>query len=91
MAWWSQREQASRWPPSAAVRHAVMARNTLSVELLVAQPGAVLFPKTVSPSPNDVRHLYGRPHQLIFLPMIAAACLANAGELQTLQRVEYCL
>ena len=51
------------------------------VELLVAQPGSVLFPETVSPSPKDVRHLYGRPHQLTFLPMIVAACLANAGEL----------
>ena len=58
MAWWSQREQASRWPPSAAVRHAVMAR----VELLVAKPGAVLFPEAVSPGPKDVSQLHGRPH-----------------------------
>lgn len=29
-AWRSHREQESRWPPSAAVRHLVMARNTLS-------------------------------------------------------------
>ena len=64
MAWWSQREQASRWPPSAAVRHAVMARNTL--ELLVAKPGAVLFPEAVSPDAKDVSHLYGRPHHLTF-------------------------
>jgi hypothetical protein len=51
------------------------------VELLVAQPGAVLFPEAVSPSPKDVSQLYGRPHHLTFFPMIAAACLANAGEL----------
>jgi hypothetical protein len=51
------------------------------VELLVAQPGAVLFPEAVSPGPKDVSDLHGRPHHLTFFPMIAAACLANAGEL----------
>ena len=51
------------------------------VELLVAQPGAVLFPEAVSAGPKDVSDLYGRPHHLAFFPMIAAACLANAGEL----------
>jgi hypothetical protein len=56
-------------------------------ELLVAQPGAVLFPETITPGPKDVCHLYGRPHHLTSLPMIAAACLANTGELQTLQWV----
>ena len=51
------------------------------VELLVAQPGAVLFPEAVSPGAKDVSQLHGRPHHLVFFPMIAAACLANAGEL----------
>ena len=36
------------------------------VELLVAQPGAVLFPEAVTPGPKDVSHLYGRPHHLTF-------------------------
>ena len=52
-----------------------------NVELLVAQPGAVLFPEAVSPGPKDVSDLYGRPHHLTFFPMKAAACLANAREL----------
>ena len=51
------------------------------LELLVTEPGAVLFPEAVSPGPKDVSDLYGRPHDLTFFPMIAAACLANAGEL----------
>jgi hypothetical protein len=51
------------------------------VELLVAQPGAILFPEAVPPGPKDVSDLYGRPHHLTFFPMIAAACLTNAGEL----------
>jgi hypothetical protein len=51
------------------------------VELLVAQPGAVLFPEAVSPGPKDVSHFDDRPHHLTFFPMIAAVCLANAGEL----------
>src|ERR1700683_1538855 len=51
------------------------------VELLVAKPGAVLFPEAVAPGPKDVSHLYGRPHHLTFFPMKAAACLANAREL----------
>jgi hypothetical protein len=51
------------------------------VELLVAEPGAVLFPEAVSQGSKDVSDLYGRPHHLTFFPMIAAACLVNAGEL----------
>ena len=61
------------------------------VELLVAKPGAVLFPEAVTADPKDVSHFHGRPNHLSFFPVIAVACLANAGELQTLQRVGYCL
>ena len=50
-------------------------------ELLVAKPGAVLFPEAVTLGAKDVGHLHGRPHSFIFFPVIAAACLADAGEL----------
>ena len=62
-------------------RRATCGDGPQHVELLVAQPGAVLFPEAVSPGAKDVSHLYGRPHHLTFFPMIAAAFLANAGEL----------
>jgi hypothetical protein len=66
-------------------RRATCGDGPQHVEPLVAQPRAVLFPEAVSLGTKDVSHLYGRPHHLTSFPMIAAACLANAGELQTLQ------
>ena len=50
-------------------------------ELLIAKPGAALFSEAVALDAKDVSDLYGRPHHLTCFPMIAAACLVNAGEL----------
>ena len=58
-------------------------------ELLIAKPGAVLFPEAVTADPKDVSHFRGRPNHLSFFLVIAVACLADTGELQTLQWVNY--
>ena len=47
-------------------RRATCGDGPQHVEMLVAQPGAVLFLEAVTPGPNDVSHVYGRPHHLPF-------------------------
>ena len=64
MASWSQPEQASRWPPSAAVRQRDRPQH---LELLVAEPGAVLFPEAVSLGPRmSATSTAGRTIELFF-------------------------
>jgi hypothetical protein len=51
------------------------------VELLVAKPGAVLFPEASCPGCERCQPLPRQAVSFTFFPVIAVACLADAGEL----------
>ena len=71
------------------VRHLVMARNT--AQLLVAKPETVLFSKAVTLDARECRPPPRWADSSICFPVILAGCLADAGQLQMLQRIRHCL
>ena len=81
MAWWSQSEQVSTASQRSRAT-CMIARNTL--ELLVAKPGAVLFPETVSRARRMLTHSLRQAATFLFFADVAAAGRANVGELETL-------
>src|SRR6185312_11222856 len=84
MAWWPHREQASRWPPRAAVRQFWMARNAFNFS------GTRSWIDTCLENGCPVRGGYRPPPRQaasFLLSAILAVRLFDTGDLQLGQRI----